>query len=865
MKYSLTIVYLILSLNISAQIEVKNKTIEKFFKSIEEGNVEKVDKMCRKYPGIERLKNKDGIYPLEFAIILNNSFISKHEHNEICRKIIHFDKNDNYYPCSKNKPLIYALIEDQDYFYGSDSRSPGNNDIFSLVQRKESTLFQKYSTSNNLIDFLLKRERYSLCRRLMYSAKNDEFIFDQMIHNNDYGFFIYLYLEDFDTKVRSRSANPGKIFLEHLNETQIESVFYLTIKNYIENNFKLEYEPGIISQYEYRKENPNNKWFKSSDHSFVRSNNILEILQNEFTSFNPNNFKNKLYEYHLTFGNVNSIYKKEVLAFIIKTYGVPDNMLDKSYLIETFADIYNSIQDIPAAKLAVENIIKKNSGLKKYEYVIDSMILSKGIQKTFYDDFSVNSTEQYFSPKYIYNYFNQDGNHAVRDNTLIVRSNVVDNEPNSKIWTKNGWYDILIPIDINWTEDFIVEFEISPFFQPMKTYPSMFFISIGAKHISPKCYIPDYNEYKMNSEPYYFFGVSQRKLLSYNFHKKVGKGIDSDIYPYYKKQSKYYRGAGRTSLQIKDKLINLITIIKEGEKFQFYCNGQLISQLDIDAIPKGETYLKLGTVNAEVNIQKITYYQQASDCVVLMPELGISFDGKCKNGKANGFGHAKGEWTYDGGFLNGYPHGNGTLIENQSKFRKAFLGSVSKESNNEYKGEFDRGLKHGKGVYDFWATGNTKFRYEGEFVNNVFHGKGKLTLVYYYGLEKLKGYGQTSAVSSEGTFINGYSKEVYNYIYKRIDEHNLLENNEHLRYLDERNGEGFSYDVSDWKETEWSWKEKKIKYDGFKCYNNVTYLYLTEDSKVCLDIGKLNNPKNCFDFFDKAIGVLKEQLEYDCK
>lgn len=74
------------------------------------------------------------------------------------------------------------------------------------------------------------------------------------------------------------------------------------------------------------------------------------------------------------------------------------------------------------------------------------------------------------------------------------------------------------------------------------------------------------------------------------------------------------------------------------------------------------------------------------DCKVLMESINDSYEGGCKRGKADGEGFAKGE--------------------------------------DSYKGEFQKGLPHGKGIYT-WKDGRV---YEGEFNKGEKEGEGKLTI-----------------------------------------------------------------------------------------------------------------------------------------
>jgi hypothetical protein len=80
------------------------------------------------------------------------------------------------------------------------------------------------------------------------------------------------------------------------------------------------------------------------------------------------------------------------------------------------------------------------------------------------------------------------------------------------------------------------------------------------------------------------------------------------------------------------------------------------------------------------------FSQQAGDCKVLKKELVGEYSGKCKDGLANGKGHAKGIDEYEGSFKKGLPHGNGVYHYADSSV---------------YTGAFSSGMRSGNGVYTF--------------------------------------------------------------------------------------------------------------------------------------------------------------------
>ncbi|MCJ7820684.1 MAG: hypothetical protein MUP53_05735 [Bacteroidales bacterium] len=71
------------------------------------------------------------------------------------------------------------------------------------------------------------------------------------------------------------------------------------------------------------------------------------------------------------------------------------------------------------------------------------------------------------------------------------------------------------------------------------------------------------------------------------------------------------------------------------------------------------------------------------NCKVLIPRIGDSYKGSCKNGLADGRGEAFGVDQYNGDFKKGYPDGNGTYIW---------------QSGDRYEGDWRKGLRDGKGT-----------------------------------------------------------------------------------------------------------------------------------------------------------------------
>ena len=126
---------------------------------------------------------------------------------------------------------------------------------------------------------------------------------------------------------------------------------------------------------------------------------------------------------------------------------------------------------------------------------------------------------------------------------------------------------------------------------------------------------------------------------------------------------------------------------------------------------------------------------QNTDCKVLSDSLKGTYEGGCKEGKANGAGKAAGIATYEGDFKNGYPDGQGKYTWANGDF---------------YYGGWKKGLKDGKGEIHY--IGNEKLlkgfwkkdKYKGEYEEPYqFHEIGtsiSYKSVQHLGLKKMSVY-----------------------------------------------------------------------------------------------------------------------------
>lgn len=109
----------------------------------------------------------------------------------------------------------------------------------------------------------------------------------------------------------------------------------------------------------------------------------------------------------------------------------------------------------------------------------------------------------------------------------------------------------------------------------------------------------------------------------------------------------------------------------------------------------------------------INWAKAQTPCSVLVDSLKGTYEGECKNGKANGAGKAVGINTYEGEFKNGVPEGK---------------GKYTWSNGNYYYGSWKKGQKDGKGelhqfadgkenlVTGYWKKDNYRGEYEHPYV-----------------------------------------------------------------------------------------------------------------------------------------------------
>lgn len=142
------------------------------------------------------------------------------------------------------------------------------------------------------------------------------------------------------------------------------------------------------------------------------------------------------------------------------------------------------------------------------------------------------------------------------------------------------------------------------------------------------------------------------------------------------------------------------------------------------------TIAKFATIFLLLNINILYAQDSSKSCKVEMKSLDGIYKGECKNGYANGKGEAIGYHRYVGLFKNGLPNGMGTYYFSDSIF---------------YTGNFQDGIKEGKGEMHYLRNGLPDSVLKGYWSGNEYTGKKYTT----YSLMDNSGYDQVLISSSQ--------------------------------------------------------------------------------------------------------------------
>ncbi|MEY3202272.1 MAG: hypothetical protein RIR70_1822 [Pseudomonadota bacterium] len=102
-----------------------------------------------------------------------------------------------------------------------------------------------------------------------------------------------------------------------------------------------------------------------------------------------------------------------------------------------------------------------------------------------------------------------------------------------------------------------------------------------------------------------------------------------------------------------------------------------------------------------------------ASCRVTDPELASHYEGGCQNGLAEGVGFARGSAQYSGDFQAGMKHGKGVKTW---------------PNGDRYEGQFEADQKHGEGTYTWGERSlSPNTRYTGHFAHDEREGPGAYT------------------------------------------------------------------------------------------------------------------------------------------
>ncbi len=128
------------------------------------------------------------------------------------------------------------------------------------------------------------------------------------------------------------------------------------------------------------------------------------------------------------------------------------------------------------------------------------------------------------------------------------------------------------------------------------------------------------------------------------------------------------------------------------------------------------------------------------DCVngygIYIKHSGIKYEGQWNKGMKHGKGSSlyPGAYTYDGEWRNDRMHGIGKWV------------NISSKDPFYYEGEWKNGHRNGKGVFYFYGK-----KYEGSWSNNLMHGQG--TITYPGGYKWIGEWGNDRLLNGKGTIV----------------------------------------------------------------------------------------------------------------
>ncbi|MEO7312102.1 MAG: hypothetical protein ABIX01_16990 [Chitinophagaceae bacterium] len=128
----------------------------------------------------------------------------------------------------------------------------------------------------------------------------------------------------------------------------------------------------------------------------------------------------------------------------------------------------------------------------------------------------------------------------------------------------------------------------------------------------------------------------------------------------------------------------------------------------------------------------------AQPCEVKMPELVGTYDGGCKDGKADGFGIAAGKHSFQGLFKKGKPDGRGTYTWEDGHF---------------YVGEWSNGTKDGEGEMHYKDSSGTDSVVTGTWKKDKLVPASDKGYIVYFQTSKITRLTISTSEASENSII----------------------------------------------------------------------------------------------------------------
>jgi len=132
------------------------------------------------------------------------------------------------------------------------------------------------------------------------------------------------------------------------------------------------------------------------------------------------------------------------------------------------------------------------------------------------------------------------------------------------------------------------------------------------------------------------------------------------------------------------------------------------------------------------------FFAVAQECKVAPPDLQGTYEGGCKDGKADGFGMATGKHKFQGMFKKGKPDGRGTYTWEDGHF---------------YVGEWKDGLKDGEGEMHYADTTGADSVVTGTWKKDKFQPANDKGYIIHFQTQKITRITVTASEANENSII----------------------------------------------------------------------------------------------------------------